>query len=276
MWGYSFPPFGLIRNCLSKIRLERSDLVLICPYWPSQPWFPLLLEMACDLPKVLISRPDLLNSCREDPHPLVTKGSICLTAWKLSGDASISASFRKKLSTSSWRAIGKPHALRISQPGTVGTVGAQRSHDPLSSDLNMVLSFLAHSHAIGKAYRTVNVYRSMLSMTLPRAEGVEVGKHPLVVKLMRGAFNSNPPSPRYETIWDVNVVLQFVGSLPVQLGKLDLAGKTACLLAMATYLRISELAAIDLPRVRFSSSEMSFSWRRYGKPKERAPCNPSA
>ncbi|KAI9551258.1 reverse transcriptase [Daphnia sinensis] len=34
--AYAFPPFNLILRCISKVRKELADLVLVTPYWPSQ------------------------------------------------------------------------------------------------------------------------------------------------------------------------------------------------------------------------------------------------
>lgn len=38
--GYAFPLFSLIPRCLSKI------MALIAPILPSQPWYPLLFDLA--------------------------------------------------------------------------------------------------------------------------------------------------------------------------------------------------------------------------------------
>ena len=70
---------------------------------------------------------------------------------------------------------------------------AKRSENPLPSSLNLVLDFLSGFFHEGKAYRSINVYCSMLSGTLEKIEGWDVGKHPLVVKLMQGIFNYYPP-----------------------------------------------------------------------------------
>ena len=67
---YAFPPFTLIARCLAKVRKEKAELVLVCPLWFSQPWFPLLLNLACDTPRIFRFRPDLLVSCSDTPHPL--------------------------------------------------------------------------------------------------------------------------------------------------------------------------------------------------------------
>ena len=42
---YAFPPFSLIDRVLDKIIRERPNILLITPYWPTQPWFPTLLTL---------------------------------------------------------------------------------------------------------------------------------------------------------------------------------------------------------------------------------------
>lgn len=73
----------------------------------------------------------------------------------------------------------------------------QQGADPMSPPLTKVFEFLSWLVDEGKAYRTVNVSRSMLSSTLGKVEGVDIGKHLLVVKLMRGAYNKKLPAPKY-------------------------------------------------------------------------------
>ena len=48
---YLFPPIPLILNVLTKFRADEvARGVIICPYWPSQPWFPLLFDLLIDSP----------------------------------------------------------------------------------------------------------------------------------------------------------------------------------------------------------------------------------
>lgn len=122
--GYAFPPFRLIGQCLSKVQRDQTELILICPYWPTQPWFPLLLELTSDIPLVLRPSPSLLQSSQGETHPLVSSGSILLTAWKLSGIASDCINFRNQWSGSSSPAPDKPHTLLTRRRGVIGTIGA--------------------------------------------------------------------------------------------------------------------------------------------------------
>lgn len=120
--GYAFPPFSLILSCLNKVRRELVEIVFITPVWPSQPWFPVLLEMTVDVPRVIRPSSALLQSSRGEPHPLLRQG-VLLAAWRLSGSPSQSRAFRGKLLTSSRPVSGHLRKLHTRHPGTLGCIG---------------------------------------------------------------------------------------------------------------------------------------------------------
>jgi hypothetical protein len=123
--GYAFPPFNLIGNCIRKMRQDQSQLTIVCPYWPNQPWFPLLLETIVDIPRVLPYRKDLLIDVNGETHPLLTTNALlCLIAWRLSGIASEANDFRTRLSILYWPATDQPNTLATRPPGTNGHIGA--------------------------------------------------------------------------------------------------------------------------------------------------------
>ena len=68
-------------------------------------------------------------------------------------------------------------------------------HSSIHAPIGAILDFLACQFAEGKQYRTINSYRSAISMTHNPIDGVVVGKHPLVTRLMKGIFNRRPPQP---------------------------------------------------------------------------------
>ena len=131
----------------------------------------------------------------------------------------------------------------------------------MSSSLNGVLEFLASLHASGKAYSTINVHRSMLSKTLPPIDGRPLGHHPFVKSLLSGCYNLNPPKPRYDSTWDPGLVIRYVSSLGnnASLSLSVLAHKTVTLIALATLLRVTELASIVFESVAFSVDGVRFS-----------------
>lgn len=80
---YAFPPFSLILKCLRKIIDDEATGILVFPYWPSQPWFPLLQSMLDS--DILFLNPNkyLLQSHFRDHHPLHSK--LTLGAARLCG-----------------------------------------------------------------------------------------------------------------------------------------------------------------------------------------------
>ena len=121
--GYAFPPFNLIFKCLDKIRREKANLVLICPVWPTQPWYPVLLELACDVPLLLPQLTNLLTSPRGRPHPLLSSRSLRLAAWNLSGKPGASRDFRNRLSSCCSQGIVRTRSQLTIQPGETGVSG---------------------------------------------------------------------------------------------------------------------------------------------------------
>ena len=109
----------------------------------------------------------------------------------------------------------------------------QRDRDPTSGPLEDVINFLAELFREGYQYRSLNSYRSAISAVHARIDGHTVGQHPLVVRMLKGAFNERPPVARYSAFWDVGVVLRYLKSLGnnESLSLRSLTLKTAMLLA---------------------------------------------
>lgn len=144
---------------------------------------------------------------------------------------------------------------------------SKRSENPLSPTLNLILKFLSDLFEEGKAYRSINVYRSMLSGTLEKIEGWDVGKHPLVIKLMQGIFNSSPPKPKYTGFWSTDTVLGYIESLGPDSGLslTVLSKKLVILLALTSLFRVSEIASIDFSSMVFSGPAVKFALSKLRK-----------
>ena len=62
---YLFPPIPIIHRVISKFISDKTDHgLLICPYWPSQLWFPSLLELLIAPPILIPSEMVLDEFCR--------------------------------------------------------------------------------------------------------------------------------------------------------------------------------------------------------------------
>lgn len=136
--------------------------------------------------------------------------------------------------------------------------------DSVSADLNPVLEYLTELHAAGYSYSLLNLHRSMLSSTLEQSGTIPVGQLPSVKQLLKGAFNRNPPRPRYDRTWDVSKVVDLIASWGPN-ESLDLSRltrKLAMLLALATLLRTSELSSISFDSVQFTEDGATFTLGR--------------
>jgi hypothetical protein len=82
----------------------------------------------------------------------------------------------------------------------------EREISSVHAPIEAILEFLTTEFNSGKAYRTLNVYRSAISSTHAHIDFVRVGEHPLVAQLLKGAYNLRPTLPRYSSMWDVGTV----------------------------------------------------------------------
>lgn len=80
---YAFPPFSLLLKSLRKIIDEKATGVLVFPYWPSQPWFPIVKKLAISDIIFLNPSRNLLRSPFRAYHPLYRQ--LTLGAVKLCG-----------------------------------------------------------------------------------------------------------------------------------------------------------------------------------------------
>ena len=111
----------------------------------------------------------------------------------------------------------------------------ERDRDPIKGPIADILNFLAELFEQGYEYRSLNFYRSAISSVHEKVDGVDVGKHPLMTQMLKGAFNQRPPRPKYGSIWNVDQVLSLFkndgpsDSLSLQ----SLTIKTVMLMALA-------------------------------------------
>ena len=95
---YAFPPFSLIPRVLSKIQRDKASVLLIAPVWPTQGWYPTLLQLLVEQPILLPRWNNLLVlPHNKQLHPLRNK--LLLAAWTVSGDPLQAEVFLNKQST---------------------------------------------------------------------------------------------------------------------------------------------------------------------------------
>ena len=121
--NYAFPPFCLIMRSLAKLQGAGGELILITPVWPTQAWYPRLLDMSVAPPVLLPSFPDLLLSPRGERHPLLVNETLSLAAWHVSSSPCSRRAFLQTLPGSSWQHGGQAQAQFITSPGKNGIAG---------------------------------------------------------------------------------------------------------------------------------------------------------
>ena len=117
----------------------------------------------------------------------------------------------------------------------------ERGSDPIP--VSDVANFLANLYEKGYQQRSINAYQSAIASAHDKVNGVSVGQHPTISRLIAGVANARPPQPRYTSTWDINIVLRYLEGLGNN-NNLPLKGltmKTAMLLALTRPSRLTDL-----------------------------------
>lgn len=83
IYFYAFPPFILLPRVLRKIVDDEATGVLVIPWWPSQPWFPMFHSLVVGDPIIFSPSHSLLSSPFRLRHP--EWRNLSLAAGRLSG-----------------------------------------------------------------------------------------------------------------------------------------------------------------------------------------------
>jgi len=68
----------------------------------------------------------------------------------------------------------------------------ERGLDPVSGPISDVANFLADLHAQGYQTNSLNAYRSAISSVHDRVDNMDVGKHLLVARVLKGCQATSP------------------------------------------------------------------------------------
>ena len=243
--GYANPPWNLVGRVLAKVQNQAADLILVAPIWPSQPWYPNLLGLLSATPLRIESQEEVIVQMA-DQNLEVTPP---LAVWPISGNTTQVKDFQARLQHSCY-----PHGEEKSSQSYDSLckkwIGwcSERQADPVSGPIEDVVNFLAFLYSENYQYRSLNSYRSAIASMHAPVDGVSIGQHPLVTRLLKGAFQTRPPLPRYTGTWDVNQVLDLLKNDPLDKGisLKHLSHRTVMLLALTRPSRSLDLAKLDL------------------------------
>jgi hypothetical protein len=122
------------------------------------------------------------------------------------------------------------------------------------------LEFLQTLLSRGLGYSVLNTARSALSSIMVLPGNLLFGVHPDVKLFLKGVFNSNPPRPRYSSMWDPTQVLVFLQSWSpadnISLEKLVM--KLCMLIMLVTGQRPQVLSKLRLNNMKVSDDAIEF------------------
>lgn len=143
----------------------------------------------------------------------------------------------------------------------------KRKIDNISVDLSDGLDFLTElfdDHSLG--YSAMNTARSALSSFVILQSGQTnsvgtFGTHPLVIRFMKAIYNLRPPGVKYQETWDVNIVLNYLRTLPPvkALSLKDLSLKLTMLLAILSASRSQTLRFLSINNMKQGASKFVFN-----------------
>ena len=176
--------------------------------------------------------------------------SDCMAAINRSFQNKGFSSKARKLMAASWR-VGtqKDYSAKFRK---FSSWCSEREIDPHSASIAQCADFLSYLFQSGLKYRTIAGYRSMISAILPPVEGIAVGQHQDIIRLLKGVFNTRPPQKRLMPEWDLGKVLDLLAS-PVfePISKISLKYltlKSVFLAAISTFRRCGDLQALRIDK----------------------------
>lgn len=139
----------------------------------------------------------------------------------------------------------------------MGIVCAERTCDPIHSDVNTVLTFLTHLYDSGLGFSALKSARSALSsvVILDNNNKRTDGSYPSVCKFMKGVSEMRPCGPRSCETWEVSLLLNYFHEQDVneKLSLKDLTLKLSALLLLSGQ-RVQTIHVLKLSSIQFHDS----------------------
>ena len=112
-YSYIFAPFSMLGRVLAKLEQDQAEAIVIAPWWAAQSWFPKLIRMLIEPPRLLPrgKKQLTLPFNREKIHPLWRKMNLLVCP--LSGRSCKTRAFRQSLKKSSFSHGERGHKNNI-------------------------------------------------------------------------------------------------------------------------------------------------------------------
>jgi hypothetical protein len=256
-WDFSlaflFPPIPLLKRVMRKLEVSRGVFLLVTPYWEAQTWFASLQSLPVLEVRGLPYHDALVVDLATGEPPSVsgTTVSSCLEVLRGSWGVNAISDRSFRLIAAGWVQSSEDRYERAWQSFKSFL---RASSVPLhQASLRDVTDYLSHLFDVGMSWSTIAIHKSTISMTMAPIDGVNIGDHPLIKRLMRGVFKERPSRLANPAPWDPLKVLDIFQHWPVDLPLSKLMLKGAFLLALTTAKRAAELVALLCDDAHFAS-----------------------
>nr|XP_058956687.1 uncharacterized protein LOC131783926 [Pocillopora verrucosa] len=135
-----------------------------------------------------------------------------------------------------------------------------RKVNPLCGTITNGIDFLVTQYKRGLTYSSLNTARCALSTVILLPNGNTFGNHPLVTRLMKGVFESRPTLPRYNSIWNLSTVLDFIKTLGPneELSLKNVTLKCVTLVALLSGQRCQTIHALRISGMKETNGQIRF------------------
>ena len=234
---------------------------MIVPMWPTQSWYPKLLHMLVDVPRVLPSQQTALQmpGMKQEVHPLAKK--LVLIVCKLSGSPMRHRDFLKRQPLLSYSLGGKEPLSSTPHTSKDGPhIARQKQIDPVSATVPQALDFLVELLETGVGYSGINTARSALSSVLKPVNGIMFGAQESVKRFLKGVYEVRPSNLRYAVTWEVNKVLNYLNSTSTtaECSLKDLTLKLVTLMSLLSAQRGQMIHYLSLEDMVASETSVTF------------------
>ncbi|MCG8113599.1 MAG: tyrosine-type recombinase/integrase [Candidatus Thiodiazotropha taylori] len=117
------------------------------------------------------------------------------------------------------------------------------------------MAFLVGLHKRGLKYSAFQTARAAINNFVQICGGTDFSSHYLIKRFMQGIHNIKPSLPRYDTIWDVQVVLSHMEKMK-NLTLLELSSKLCMLFLLVTAQRCQTLHLIEMDDLHFRENSL--------------------
>ena len=137
----------------------------------------------------------------------------------------------------------------------------EHEYNPFDSPVNIAVQFLTSLYEHGLSYSCINTARSALSCIFQLTNNDNsFGDLPIVRRFMRGIFQLRPALPKYNAVWNVHKVFDFIRSCQTidQLSLKDLTLRLTFLLCLLSAQRRQTIKALRIDNMDITPSAYIF------------------